>query len=294
VLIEALPGLGAELLAAWMSALVLCEDAEHAPCSQCRGCRLLAAGSHPDQLVVRREDDAQQLKIDQVRSLIEAFTQTSFRGGYKVAILEGAERLNESGANALLKTLEEPTDHTLLIVIANPLNRLPATIKSRCQRLVIKAPPDGAATAWLVSRAPENAKTPAVLRTALKLAANAPLLALELLSANLVELTRDMQASLKELAANHIDVTLLAERWTRADLTLRLRWLEEWAWSQIRGRLTLSNVDKKSKSKNPLMLGALYSLLDDSRALRALGGTGVNQQLGLEAMLARNALAFRP
>ena len=96
--------------------------------------------NHPDWHVVRLEEDAQQIKVDQIRGLIESLSLSSYRGGYKVGIVEGAEALNANGANAFLKTLEEPTDRTLLVMIARPSHRLPATIASRCLRLHLRPP----------------------------------------------------------------------------------------------------------------------------------------------------------
>ncbi len=152
LLILSVPGLGAEYLASWITALALCESRDARPCGVCASCRLLSADSHPDSHVVRLEDDAQQIKVDQVRGLIDALTLKSYRGGYKVGVIEGAESLNANGANAFLKTLEEPTGDTVLIMIARPSHRLPATVASRCLRLTLKAPPAEAALSWLESR----------------------------------------------------------------------------------------------------------------------------------------------
>jgi DNA polymerase-3 subunit delta' len=110
---------------------------------------LLRSDSHPDSHVVRLEDDAQQIKIDQIRELIDALTLKSYRGGYKVGIIEAAEALNTNGANAFLKTLEEPSADTVLIMIARPNHRLPATVASRCLRLNLRPPATEDAIAWL-------------------------------------------------------------------------------------------------------------------------------------------------
>ena len=119
------PGLGAEQFANWISALALCDSNNEHPCGTCASCQLLRADSHPDWHVVRLEEDARQIKVDQVRELIESLTLKSYRGGYKVGVIEGAEQLNANGANAFLKTLEEPTANTVLIMIARPSHRLP-------------------------------------------------------------------------------------------------------------------------------------------------------------------------
>jgi DNA polymerase III delta' subunit len=152
LLLLSVPGLGAELLANWITALTLCESPGERPCDACASCRLLRSDSHPDVHAVRLEDDAQQIKIDQVRELIEALTLKSYRGGYKLGIIEGAEALNANGANAFLKTLEEPSADTLLIMIARPNHRLPATIASRCLRLSLRAPSTESAMHWRAER----------------------------------------------------------------------------------------------------------------------------------------------
>src|SRR5476649_1401913 len=141
LLVLSAPGLGAERLANWITALVLCESPGTRPCDACPACRLLRSDSHPDAHIVRLEDDAQQIKIDQVRELIDSLTLKSYRGGCKVGVIEGAEALNVNAANAFLKTLEEPSADTVLIMIARPNHRLPATIASRCLRLKVGPPP---------------------------------------------------------------------------------------------------------------------------------------------------------
>ena len=113
LLILSVPGLGAEQLANWIAASTLCDSDARRPCGACPSCHLLRADNHPDCYVVRIEEDALQIKVDQIRDLIESLSLSSYRGGYKVGIVEGAEALNVNGANAFLKTLEEPTDNTL-------------------------------------------------------------------------------------------------------------------------------------------------------------------------------------
>ncbi len=149
MLLLSAPGLGAESLAGWTAALALCEGSGERPCGACTSCALLRSASHPDFHVVRLEEDAKQIKIDQIRELIDALSLMSYRGGFKVGIIEGAEALNANGANAFLKTLEEPSGDTLLILVARPSHRLPATIASRCLRMVLRPPSADVATAWL-------------------------------------------------------------------------------------------------------------------------------------------------
>jgi DNA polymerase III subunit delta' len=312
------PGLGAEQLANWITALALCESQGPRPCGACASCQLLRADSHPDSHIVRLEEDAQQIKVDQVRGLIEALSLKSYRGGYKVGVIEGAESLNANGANAFLKTLEEPTADTVLIMIARPSHRLPATIASRCLRLTLAPPPAEAALAWLEghaaafskaadegSKAAAAGSSPAVTGAsrswgaALALAGGAPLLALELDAVGIAALDADMQQSLKQLAAGSVDVTLLADRWMKSNPGLRITWLENWITRRVHASL---GADISRQSAEPVGLPAallkpkiraLFELLDAARELRRLASTGMNQQLALEALLlgGRAALA---
>jgi DNA polymerase-3 subunit delta' len=263
---------------------------------------LLRSDSHPDSHFVRLEEDAQQIKVDQVRALIDSLSLKSYRGGYKVGVIEGAESLNANGANAFLKTLEEPGANTVLILIARPSHRLPATIASRCLRLVLTAPPTQTAVAWLQGRAQAEAGAAAAAQSwhaELTLAGGAPLRALEFAQVGVAALDADMRESLRQLAAGSVDVTLLADRWVKSDPGLRIIWLENWITQRVH---TALGADISPQSAEPVRLPAallkpkiraLFELLDAARDLRRLASTGMNQQLALEALLlgGRAALA---
>jgi len=109
-------------------------------CGQCVSCRKTAAGNHPDFMIVKPESKLRQIKIGQIvrrptsppRVLHELVYQKAVEGGYKVALLVAADRLNEDAANALLKTLEEPPERTVFILLSTEPERLLDTIRSRC------------------------------------------------------------------------------------------------------------------------------------------------------------------
>ena len=289
------PGLGAEHLANWMAALALCESRAKRPCGACTSCSLLRSDSHPDYTLVRLEEDAKQIKVDQIRELIGSLTLKSYRGGYKVGIIEGAEALNANGANAFLKTLEEPSADTMLVMIAKPSHRLPATIASRCLRLVLRPPPRDAAVAWLKAHGRPDQDWDA----ALALAGGAPLLALELDETGIAALEKEMREGLQAIAAGAVDVTLLAGEWAKSNLGLRLTWLENWITRRVHAALGDANSNQSAERvRLPAALlkpkmRALFELLDAARDLRSLASTGLNQQLALEALLlgGRTALA---
>jgi DNA polymerase-3 subunit delta' len=287
LLILSVPGLGAEQLASWITALVLCESPGTRPCDACPSCRLLRSDSHPDAHVVRLEDDAQQIKVDQVRGLIESLALKSYRGGYKVGVIEGAEALNANGANAFLKTLEEPSANTVLIMVARPNHRLPATIASRCLRLTLRPPSAGDAIAWLDANV--SGKKP--WHAALELAGGAPLLAMQLDAEGLAAIDADMRQSIAELAEGSVDITLLADRWVRSNPGIRIGWLENWITQRVYASLGAATSHQTAEPvRLPAALlkpkiRALFELMDAARDVRRLASTGMNQQLALEALL---------
>ena len=284
-------GLGATQLADWIAAAVLCDTPAQQPCGHCPSCKLLQSDSHPDLYRVDREDDAQQVKIDQVRALIDALAYTSYRGGYKVGILNSAETLNASSANAFLKTLEEPPANTLLLMIATPNHRLPATIASRCQRLVLNTPTSETAMAWLGRHGVLEPGREVVLR----LSHGAPLRALDMDPVAAAALSQDMAQSVAQLDARQVDVSLVAERWLRNDFPRRLVWLENWITDRIRAAGTqriagIKTVDAVVLPGSLLKakIRSLFDLLDDTRELKRLTGTSINLQLAVENVLIKH------
>jgi DNA polymerase-3 subunit delta' len=294
LLLLSVPGLGAEQLANWITALALCESPGERPCDVCASCRLLRSDTHPDVHAVRLEEDAQQIKIDQVRELIESLTLKSYRGGYKVGIIEGAEALNANGANAFLKTLEEPSSDTVLIMIARPNHRLPATIASRCLRLSLRPPSTETAIAWLEAQSKASHPWDA----ALALAGGAPLLAMQLNAEGLLALDADMRQSMLQLAEGSVDITLLSDRWLRSNPGVRIAWLENWITQRVQASLV---PETSHQTAEPVRLPAallkakiraLFGLLDAARDVRRLASTGMNQQLALEALLVSGRTAL--
>jgi DNA polymerase-3 subunit delta' len=287
LLLLSAPGLGAEQLVNWITALALCESPGERPCDACASCRLLRSDSHPDVHAVRLEEDAQQIKIDQVRELIESLTLKSYRGGYKLGVIEGAEALNANGANAFLKTLEEPSARTMLIMIARPNHRLPATIASRCLRLTLRPPSMETAIDWLRT----HSSAPQSWNAALALAGGAPLLAMQLDAEGLSAIDADMRQSIAELAAGSVDITLLSDRWVRSSPGVRITWLENWITQHVHTALgTATSHQTAEPVRLPAALlkpkiRALFELLDAARDVRRLASTGMNQQLALEALL---------
>jgi DNA polymerase III subunit delta' len=120
----------------------------------------ITAGGHPGLLVLKRGlNDSGKLmtvlSIDEVRKLAGFFGMTSGAGGWRVAIIDTADDMNDAAANALLKALEEPPSRAMLLLLSNAPGRLLPTIRSRCQRLELKPLSDRALEAELEKRLPD-------------------------------------------------------------------------------------------------------------------------------------------
>jgi DNA polymerase-3 subunit delta' len=208
------------------------------PCDACRSCRqfmqryqrdpveVRPGGApahpqghpgHPDALfvgfVLNEKANPKKMRseivIDQMRDLGRQLLVTPQYGRARVALLEPAEAINHAAANALLKTLEEPVEgRYLLLVTAHP-TRLPATIRSRCQRVEFRPPARDEAEAWLATRGHARGD----VAEALDAARGHPGLADDWLRNGGMELRRAVAADLDALARGDAAPAELAARW---------------------------------------------------------------------------------
>ena len=140
------PGIagGLELTVALAYALACEKSTPGGGCEACRNCDQITRGIHPDFITI--SPDGRQITIDQVHELISWISMTPYRSSHKLAVLIEADTFNygqQEAANALLKTLEEPPSHSILILLVANLANLPDTIVSRCQ-IIRLSPPDPA------------------------------------------------------------------------------------------------------------------------------------------------------
>ncbi len=129
-------GIGKSLTAKMFAQAVNCEEPiknGSDACGQCWACKQVENSVHPDVFTIAPDGD--QIKIAQIREMQDYLVYRPLIGRYKIYTIEQADRMNASAANSLLKTLEEPPDHSLIILTsARPRHLLP-TIRSRCQGL---------------------------------------------------------------------------------------------------------------------------------------------------------------
>jgi len=153
-------GVGTVDLARAMAQYLLCA-APHAgrSCGHCKSCLLLQAESHPDLHWVVPEEGAQSIKIAQIREMTEFTYNTAQQGGRKLVVLSPAEAMNSNAANALLKSLEEPSGNCVYLLVSEQPAFLMATIRSRCSRVQIRTPDFADALQWLErNRVPQAEK----------------------------------------------------------------------------------------------------------------------------------------
>ncbi|MDH4027564.1 MAG: DNA polymerase III subunit delta' [Nitrospirota bacterium] len=116
---------------AWGSADIDGTDA----CDKCPSCLKTDSGNHPDFYLIGPEGDGGQITVAAVRGLQESLSYKPFEGRWKVAVVDNADRLNQSAANAFLQTLEEPSDQSILVLVSSRPEMVLPTIRSRCQRI---------------------------------------------------------------------------------------------------------------------------------------------------------------
>jgi DNA polymerase-3 subunit delta' len=141
------PGSGRSNAAVAFAAALLCDEGG---CATCINCRSVIDGSHADIELIRTE--GLSIKVDEVRELITRTSWSPSVGNYRVVVIEDADRLTESAANALLKVIEEPGARTVWLLCAPTLTDVLPTIRSRCRHLTLRTPSIQAVTKLLIER----------------------------------------------------------------------------------------------------------------------------------------------
>ena len=237
---------------------------------------------HADLHWLEPPEDKQGILIDQVRELVNNLQLTSYEGRGKVAVIEPANTMTTSAANSLLKTLEEPPGDALLVLVADRIGRLPATVFSRCQRIDFAPPGEREGLSWL-----DRLQPGARWAEALRVAGNAPLAAIDALET--LETLATMSRELAAVGTGKLSPVEVAERWSKLESAFVLDWLAR----QLRqGVLALAggrdrapglaideSVLKRMDRRN------LFCYLDSINRLRGQPKGSYNVQLTLETLL---------
>ncbi|WP_261857984.1 DNA polymerase III subunit delta' [Photobacterium sanguinicancri] len=149
ILLTAAKGSGRAVLAKHLAQTVLCLNGGNEPCGLCHACQLFDAQTHPDFHWIKPEQEGKQISVDVVRKCNRLAVETSQLGGRRVIFIESADALGEAGANAILKTLEEPPQNCQFILTSQSLDSLLPTIVSRCNKWRLSVPDEAQAKRWV-------------------------------------------------------------------------------------------------------------------------------------------------
>lgn len=225
-------GMGKNQFANLLSASLLCfSPVEHLfPCNQCKSCTLFNAGNHPDINYIRPEDEGKQIKVELIRELIGFINLKSQYERYKIAVIDPADAMNKSAANTLLKTLEEPPDLSILILVSHRPHLLPVTIRSRCQQIRFNPALDEETVAWLQATTGVTDNTESLLT----MAGGAPLVAAEMVTGDDIGMQNDLLKDLESIQPGGNDPVRIAEKWNRAGAIRIFKWLMQLIYDMTR------------------------------------------------------------
>ena len=208
-------------------------------CGDCPSCHWFTQESHPDFRLLqpealaeseeaaegegKKKKPSRQISVDQIRSLGDFANLSAHQGGHKIVLIHPAEAMNTNAANALLKTLEEPTPGMLIILVSHKPQQLLPTILSRCLSLAMPMPGVEQSVAWLKQQGVKNPEA------ALAQAGFAPLLAAQL--ADEAEESEEYKRFLQEIRQPaRLDAFALAEALQKTDPARVVHWLQQWCY----------------------------------------------------------------
>ena len=286
-------GLGKTSFAINLCASIFCaqRSQDGMPCGMCKYCQLFSANTYPDFTRIAPEEVDVAVTVDDIRILIERLSLTRHYDSYKIALIESAHQMNSNAANALLKTLEEPPEHTLIILVSDQPQTLPATIRSRCQSVQINPPEQQQGMAWLQKHDDSVDWNPL-----LAVAQGSPLLALQLQETDLLEQRNAVILGFLELAEDSADPMSISPRFDSISVAQGIRWLQGLVLDLMRLKsdedpVTLENPDfyrsllaLAPRLEVPLLLELWDWLLDR----RKIFDNSLNRRLFVEELLLRS------
>lgn len=283
-------GVGKRHLARLLAAALLCEqrEADGRPCGQCRSCRLLETGNHPDFVHLRPEEEKRSIGIEAIRDLAAFLNLKSHYGRCKAVVVEPADVMTASAANALLKTLEEPAPGNYLILCSDQPAALLATIRSRCQKQTLGTVAAAIALPWLKQQV-GNDSTAELL---FALSGGRPLRALTLAGEGRLAARSAVFTAMGKLGEGTGDPVAIAAHWHEQGAAESLFWLQlallDIARLMAGGRGALRNPDQMSLLESVakrMDLVSLHHYLERLQyALLKIRGQA-NPQLLLEELL---------
>ena len=265
---------------------LLCSSDQDEACRECHSCQVFDAQTHPDYVNISPAEEGKLIGVDVIRALIVKLSTTSQFSGKTVAIIENAEQLNRNSANALLKTLEEPTPNTILILVCSFPHRLLPTIRSRCLKLSFATPDENLSLAYLQQN---SVKEPELY---LQQAHGSPLKAAKMAESELSEQRKLVLKSLIKTSRGQA-VSLAMKEIEKIPLKSILDWSIDFCDDLIRVKLQgaqaqLTHIDVKEPLSNmaaTCQTVALYHFRDLLIDRKKQSNIALNTQLLLEDLL---------
>lgn len=266
-------GSGVSNLAQMLVKRFLCSDSQTLACDACKACLLFKAQSHPDFHPVVTEKT--QIGVDAVRAAIEQVNKTAQLSANKVVLIENIETMSESASNALLKTLEEPTNNTYLVLTTHAPQYILATIKSRCEKIRVPMPNYQQSLEYLKGKV-ETLPTEQML-AAYK---QSPLLFLEQIHSDSLAFD-EFEEDFTALTKGQVNAEGIANKW-KDQATDAVNWS-----AQLSLRLFSAEV-ADTTDQNHLVVGTHWMKVYDNatHATKKLRQAGLNKVLILSALFA--------
>lgn len=210
-------GCGKEAFAQQFLAWVLCLNRQpDGPCGECGSCQWLKADTHPNYVYISTDEDNKKqnakIKIEKIRDLLPFVQQTV--DGWRVVVIEPAEALNIASSNALLKTLEEPGENIVIILLADHYLKLPATIRSRLQHFALDRISSAQFSEYVEAQLPEAGSSQQQLL--MNLSNQMPLQAVEVAQSSWLPLRQEFIEDWKKLAIQKNMPMAIATKWNKS------------------------------------------------------------------------------
>ena len=150
-------GIGKSVFAFYMAQVLLCTGTNK-PCNECNACKKTTKLLHPDIRII--SSDKKSIGVNDIRSLIDEVSKRPYEGEYKIFIIKNADNITPEGQNALLKTLEEPPDNVVIIMLIEHMDNILQTLQSRCQTLRFGRVPINEIQGYLDNKGYKKENTP--------------------------------------------------------------------------------------------------------------------------------------
>lgn len=205
-LVVAQQGMGIEQLIEQFSRAVMCQNYPAEACGFCHSCQLMESKSHPDYHIIQPEKEGKTITVEQIRQCNRLAQESSQLSGARLFVIYPVEAMNESAANALLKTLEEPSSSCMFLLVTHRSHALLPTITSRCQQWHLAAPESQSVAKWLSEQS--IGEVPAY---AAHINGNAPLATLTFVQQGKVSHYLELESQFLALCRQQGDVVKLAK-----------------------------------------------------------------------------------